>query len=101
MDEIVEIFHANDLGDTAPLRDLSRRHVAEAKMADQTLSLQLCERGERLIERSFARSVPIPHEPQVDNVQHVDTQVPQVVVDGANKVRTMISVMEKACLMRT
>src|SRR6202042_3953929 len=71
LDEVIVILYANDFGDAARLRDLSGCGVADAEMADQTLFPQLRERGERLLNRSFPRFVDPPHEPQIDNVQHV------------------------------
>ena len=38
-------------------RDLRGRHVAEADVADQTLALQLGQRGERRLDRAFGRPV--------------------------------------------
>ena len=76
MDDVIEVLHANDLGDAARLSDLSGRDVAQAEMADQALSLELGERGERLLDRFLARPVAASHEPQVDDVENVDAEVP-------------------------
>ncbi len=76
------VLHADDLGDAARLGDLRGGDVAEAEMADQALPLQLGERGERLLDRAFARPVNAA-DAQVDDVEHVDAEVPQVVVDRA------------------
>ena len=61
--------------------------LLKPEMADQALSLELGERGERLLERSFARSVNPAHEPQVDDVERFDAEVPQIVVNRAGQVR--------------
>ena len=54
------VLHADDRGDGARLVDLARRDVAQAEVADQPLALELGERGERLLDRSFARPVTRP-----------------------------------------
>ena len=79
------VLHADDLGDGAPLRDLRRRDVAEPDMADQALSLQLGERGERRFDRPFGGPVHAEHDAQVDDVEHVEAEVAQVVVNRARQ----------------
>ena len=62
MGEVVVVLHADDLGDAARLGDLRRGDVAQADMADQALSLELGQRGERRLDRAFARLMHLAHD---------------------------------------
>ncbi len=44
------------VGDLAPVRDLRRRHVAQADLPHQALALQLGQRRQRRLERAFGRA---------------------------------------------
>ena len=83
MDEVVVVLHASHLGDAARLHDLGGGDVAQPELADQPLSLELGQRGERLLDRAFARPVNLAHHAQVDDVERLDAEVAEVVVDGA------------------
>ena len=82
MRQIVVVLHADDLADPAPFRDLRGRHVAEPDMADQALPLQLGEHGERRLDRALGWAMHVEHAAQVDDVEHVEAEVAQIVVDG-------------------
>jgi hypothetical protein len=49
-------------------------------MADQALSLQFGQRRQRCLDRPFGRVRDVEHRAQVDDVQHVQPQIAQVVV---------------------
>ena len=49
-------------------------------MAHQALPLQLGQDGERLLDRAFGRAMHVEHDPQVDDVEHVEAEIAQVVV---------------------
>ena len=74
------VLHADDLADLSPVRDLRRRDVAKPDMAHQTLPLQFGQCGERRFERAFDRALDVEHAAQVDDVEHVEAEVAQIVV---------------------
>ena len=78
--KVVEVLHADDFGDAAPLRDLGGRDVAQADVADQALPLELGEHGQRCLDRALPGTVAVPHDAQIDDVEHVEAQVAQIVV---------------------
>ena len=49
-------------------------------MADQSLPLKLGQRGERLLDRTLGGPVDVEHDAQVDDVEHVEAEVAQIVV---------------------
>ncbi len=55
-------------------------------MADQPLPLQLGQGGQRPLDRTLGRAVDVEHEAQVDDLQHVQAQVAQVVVHRPGQV---------------
>ena len=50
-------------------------------MPDESLFLELCERGELLVERPRLGETESP-DPQVDDVEGVEAEPVQIVVDG-------------------
>src|SRR5271165_3055830 len=47
---VVEVLHADDLGNRLPLRQLSGTDVAQTQMANQSLTLQLCKHSQRFCD---------------------------------------------------
>jgi hypothetical protein len=78
--DVVEVLHLDDRRDRARFGDLCRIHGADAQVADQALLLQLSEHGERLGERAGHRAVRAA-DPQIDDIQHLDTEVAQIALD--------------------
>jgi hypothetical protein len=66
---------ANDVADAAALRNLSGSNVAKADMAYQALALKIGHDGKGLLERAFGGRVVSEHATQIDDVEHVDTEV--------------------------
>ena len=83
MRHIVVVLHADDVADTATFRDLRWRDVAQPDVTHEALPLKLGEHGERRLDRPFGGSVDRTHDPQIDDLEHVEPEVAQIVVDRA------------------
>ena len=80
--DIIQVLHAHDRSDPTAFRNLRGGDVAETEVADQALLLQLGEHRKRRFNRSFGGRMDIKHGPEVDDVQHLEAEVAQVVMDG-------------------
>ena len=80
------VLHADDLGDAVRLFELARGHVAQAELSDQALLLELGQRRKLFLDRALDRLINAA-DAQVDHVERIHPEVPQVVVDGAREVR--------------
>ena len=80
MREIVLVLHANDLADPTRFGELRRRDIAQPDVAHETPLLEFGQDGQRRFDRSFCRAVRIEHDAKVDEVQHVEPEVAQIVV---------------------
>ena len=80
MDQIVLVLDADDRREGSALRHLPRRYVAQPNPADEALSLEIGEDGERRLDGAFGRSMHVEHDAQVDHVEGVDAEVAQVVM---------------------
>src|SRR5262249_48122121 len=85
MYEIVMVLHADNLGDAVRLFDLSRGHVAQAELLDQTLALKVSEGCKLFLDRALDR-LRNAADAQVDHIERIDAEIPEVVVDGAREV---------------
>src|SRR5262249_6507472 len=85
MYEIVMVLHADNLGDAVRLFDLSRGHVAQAELLDQTLPLKVSEGCKLFLDRALDR-LRNAADAQVDHIERIDVEIPEVVVDGAREV---------------
>ena len=56
-------------------------------MADEAPPLKLGERGERRLDRPFGGSVDVDHDAQIDDLEHVEPEIAQIVVDRARQLR--------------
>ena len=83
MRHIVQVLHADDLADAPALLDLLRGDVAEPDVAHEALPLKVGEDSERRLDRPFGGSVDRAHDPQIDDIQHVEPEIAQIVVDRA------------------
>src|ERR1700722_10066317 len=81
MSQIVIVLHTDDLADPASLFDLRGSYVAQPDMTHQTLPLKVGEDGERRFERTLGGVMHVEHAAQVDYVEHIQTQIAEVVVD--------------------
>ncbi|SOZ73765.1 conserved hypothetical protein [Cupriavidus taiwanensis] len=79
--QVVLVLHTDNRRNLPRLRYLRRCHVAQPDVADQPLPLQLGQRSDLSFDRAFRRRMDIPHEPQVDDIQHLHPQIAQVVMD--------------------
>ena len=86
MRHIVQVLHAGDLAEASAFLDLLRGDVAEPDMTHEALPLKAGQNIERRLDRAFRRSVGRAHDPQVDDFQHVEPKVAQIVLDGALEV---------------
>src|SRR6185437_16344642 len=84
MNEVVVILNADDLANAARLFELARRDVAQPEVSDQSLLLEIDQRGKLFLDRTLARSVKAAHA-QVDNIERFDFEVSQVVMDSARE----------------
>lgn len=82
MRQVVLVLHARNCADAPAVCDLTRRHVAKADVSDQSLVLQFGQRGERRFERALGGAVDVEHAAEVDDLEHVETKVTQIVVHG-------------------
>jgi hypothetical protein len=58
------------------------RHVAEPDMAHKPLALEVGEDRQRRLDRALGRAVRVEHGPEIDHVQHIETEIAQIVVHG-------------------
>ena len=65
--------------------ELARGHVAQAELTDQALPLELGQRRKLFLDRTLVRLMNAA-DAQVDHVERVHPEVPEVVVDGAREV---------------
>jgi hypothetical protein len=85
VDDIVMILDADDRRDPLRLLELREGDVAEAEMAYQALPLELGQRGEAFLDRSFLGSLDAA-DAQVHRVDRIDAEVAQIVVDAGDQV---------------
>src|SRR5262249_41049971 len=81
---VVEILHANYLGDGLSLSQLLGSNVAQTDLTDQPLTLEFCQHGQRLRNRSLRRFRESAN-PKIDDVQCVKAEISQVVMNGINQ----------------
>ena len=80
MRQVVMVLHADDRRRSGAFRDLRGGDVAQADVAHQALALQLGQHGERRLDRALGGAMDVEHDAQVDDVEHVEAEVAQVVV---------------------
>ena len=86
MHEIVMVLHADDLGDAVRLFELGRGHVAQAELSDQALTLKLGQGRKLFLDRALVRLKNAANA-QVDHIEDIQSEVPEIVVNGAREVR--------------
>ena len=82
--QVVEVLYADDRCDRLRFGELLRRHATHAKVSDEALLLQLREDGERLGDRTGG-GFEDPSDAQVDDLERVESEVFEVLVDGADQ----------------
>ena len=87
MHQIVLILHADNLADSATLRDLRGRDVAQPDVTHQALTLELGQNGEWRFDRPFGRSMHVEHAAKVDHVEHIEAEIAKVVVHRLGEFR--------------
>ena len=80
MRHIVHVLHADDVADPPPLLDLIGGDVAEADVAHEALPLKIGQNRERRLDRPFGGSVDRAHDPQIDDLEHVEPEIAQIVL---------------------
>src|SRR6185312_9555013 len=80
MRQIVVVLHADDVAYFAAFGDLRRRHVAQSNVTDQALALKVGEYSELRFDRAFGGAVHVEHAAKVDDIEHVEPEIAQVVV---------------------
>ena len=86
MRHIVQVLHADDFADAPAHFDLLRGDVAEADVTHKALPLKVGQNIERRLDRPFSGSVDRAHDPQIDDFQHVEPEIAQIVLDRALEV---------------
>src|ERR1035437_9762791 len=84
---VIEVLHTDDLGNGPSLRKLLGRYIAQAKMANQSLAFEFGEHGWRF----FDGSLRWPHDdsyPEIDDIQSVESEIPQVVMNAVDQILT-------------
>ena len=77
--DVVEILHADDLGDRLRLCQLRGSDVAEAEMANQALMLEFGKHGQRRFDGSFGWRRD-SSDAKVDDVERVEPEVAEIVM---------------------
>src|SRR5215467_10438237 len=88
---VVKVLNADNLCDRPGFGQLAGRDRTKADMVNEALLLELGERRERLFERLVFRSGGSA-ELEIYNLERIETQVAQIVVNGAN------DLMSRACV---
>src|SRR5579872_470383 len=78
---VVEILHADNLGYGLRFSELLGRNVAQTDMPDQSLTLEVDEDGQWLLDRFLPRFRESA-DPKIDNVEMVEAKISQVVLNG-------------------
>src|SRR4029077_14391735 len=73
--QVVLILHADDPADSSPSRQLLWRHAAQPNVSDQSLALEVRERGEARFDRVRGPCVDAEHVAKVDDVENIDAKV--------------------------
>src|SRR5215471_515888 len=81
--QVVKVLNADYLRDRPGFGQLAGRDRTKADMVNEALLLELGERRERLFERLVFRSGGSA-ESEIYNLERIETQVAQIVVNGAN-----------------
>src|SRR6516162_2115404 len=81
---VVEVLDANNLCDFLGLLELPGGDVAETDVAYQFLALHFGKHSQRFFDRFFRR---LEHctDPEVDDVEPVDSEIPQIVMNGVDQ----------------
>ena len=58
------------------------------RIADQTLLLEFSHSRERRLHRPLGRSMSVEHTAHIDDIEHVHTKIPEIVVNGLGDVLT-------------
>src|SRR5580700_922407 len=82
--QVIEVLHANYLGNGLRLGQLAGGHVAHADMADEPLTLEFGEHGQRFFNRSL-RGFRESANPEIDDVESADTEISQVVMNAVDE----------------
>ena len=96
--DIVEVLHAHDRRDRLRIGDLRGGDGAETEVPDEPLLLQFGERLELLRDRPRFGAFE-PPDAQVHHIEHVEAEVPQVVVDLRAQLRGRAGVQPAALLV--
>ena len=96
--DVIEVLNADDRGDRLRLGELVRGDRTEAEVPDQPLLPQFGERLELRRDRARLGCVGAA-DAQVHHVQHVEFEVPQVVVDLFAQLRRCTGVRPAALLV--
>jgi hypothetical protein len=83
--QVVLVLDAHDLADSSSRRELLWRHAAQPDISDQSLALEVGERGETCFDRVRGSLVDVEHVAKVDDVENIDAQVAEVVVDRGDQ----------------
>ena len=80
--QIVEVLYADDICDRAALGDLAARDVAQSDMTHEALMLEFRKGGQRRLDRALRRLIRVEHDAKIDDIEHVELQVAQIVMHG-------------------
>ena len=80
---IVEVLDGDDLRDSLRLRELLGSDVAQTDVTTQPLTFQFDERGKWFLDGSVRRLGESTN-PEVDDIQPLDTKIPEIVMSGVD-----------------
>ena len=69
--QVVLVLDANDRADPSSRRELLWRHAAQPDMSDESLALEIRQRGETCLDRVGSPFVDAEHVAQVDHVKNI------------------------------
>jgi len=85
MRQVVAVLHADDVADPPSGRDLGWSHVAQSDVSHESLPLQVREDGESRVDQLAGTISVVEHVAKIDDVEHVDAQIAQVVVHRSDQ----------------
>lgn len=86
--KIVHVLYTHHISDGLRFPELRGRHVAHTELANKPLLLGFGKHGKWCFQRPFCGSVPITHVAIVGDIQHIESEIAQVVVHRINEFRT-------------
>lgn len=81
MRHIILVLHTDDWRDPARFLDLRSGYIAQSNMPHQALALELGKNREGCLDRAFGGFAASEQAAQVDNIEHIETEIVEVVMD--------------------